>query len=736
MVINLSIPAKYRHLCLFAAITGLCASPDACAQAAENRVLSQTEPVQKLETVELTASQQDGGRRESTTATIVVSKEEITRYGDATLTTALQRVSGLAIASSVGGESEIRLLGLGNSYTQILINGEPAPQGFYVDSIAPGSIERIEIVRVPTADRRTQSIAGSVNIVLKTVVREGQRDLKASLTDERGVPSVNANVQFSDRSGILSYSFGSNFTLERRVFPGLVEVAHTNSLGDLDLKWSTAQRFSNRTQTLNVVPRLSLTLPNNDSLIWESFFNMRSTNRLTLEDATTTAGSPPNFPIDRDRLLGETLTIRNTLSWVKNLAGHGSVDLKVGVSSLRRTTSVKFDGFSVDNQFIFQRNIGSRLTENGLTISGKYTAPLTPGHALSIGWNREFIRRFESRVEADASPLGLPTNDLFEAYRARLGRTSIFAQDELAITPLISAYAGIRWEALDTASLGNMFAEVQSRSTVWSPIIQMVHKLTEAKKDQIRLGVARTFKAPSMSDLIPRRYIVNNNTATDPNSQGNPSLLPELALGFDAAFEHYSQQGDMFSMGVHARKIDRVVLQILSFSNGAWTTRPVNQGGASTRGVDLDARGRLRTFFPGAPAISYRTNLSLAWSTVNAVPGPHNRLDRQTPITANFGLDYAPERTPLTLGGHFHFQNDRVARLSQTQSARGGVKRTLDLYALWKLYPGAQLRISFADVLAQSRVSSASYFDAFGTQNQVKTTPGNMVFRVAAELKL
>ena len=58
--------------------------------------------------------------------------------------------------------------------------------------------------------------------------------------------------------------------------------------------------------------------------------------------------------------------------------------------------------------------------------------------------------------------------------------------------------------------------------------------------DEARCGATGNcvYWAPNTFDLIPRRFIANNNTATTPDFEGNPNLKPELAWGADVACEH------------------------------------------------------------------------------------------------------------------------------------------------------------------------------------------------------
>ena len=87
-------------------------------------------------------------RRYSTATKMVFGREELDRYGDSTLGEVLKRLPGITIAGAPGRGGDIRMRGLGRGYTQILINGEPAPRGFSFDSLPPEQVERIEIMHL------------------------------------------------------------------------------------------------------------------------------------------------------------------------------------------------------------------------------------------------------------------------------------------------------------------------------------------------------------------------------------------------------------------------------------------------------------------------------------------------------------------------------------------------------------------------------------------------------------
>src|SRR5690349_3225739 len=148
----------------------------------------------RLDPVQITGSRPDDvqERRNSTTAKIVIGRDEIDKFGDSTLGDVLKRLPGVTIQGRPGRGGAIRLRGLGNGYTQILLDGERVPPGFSLDSISPDQIERIEILRAPTAETGARAIAGTINIVTRGGYAKRINDVRiaAALENDRLQPSV------------------------------------------------------------------------------------------------------------------------------------------------------------------------------------------------------------------------------------------------------------------------------------------------------------------------------------------------------------------------------------------------------------------------------------------------------------------------------------------------------------------------------------------------------------------
>ena len=674
-------------------------------------------------------------RKDDTASKIVVNHEEIVKYGDTNVLDVLKRLPGVTVSGAAGRGGEIRMRGLGSGYTQILINGERAPAGFSMDSLAPDVIERIEVLRAASAEFSTQSIAGTINIVLKKAIKNAQRELKVGAAAAQGLVQPNANLQLSDRDGQLSYSLSVNVFHNKfeRASPTVEQ--GLDPAGRVDLLRNSASAENGHFDAINIGPRLNWTFGSGDTLTSQTFLNVNRFQRDAQTRIQTPIGLAPDYPNIDSALGNDNTFFRTDLNWVHKLAGGGKLDAKLGglVGSLDNT--LQRLAFSVPGMTTLDSTIASKGTDHGYSSTGKLSVPLVEGHALALGWDAGLNTRDDARVQREtvATAAGGPVNS-DEIFKARVSRVAGYLQDEWNLTPRWSVYLGTRWEGIQTRVSGNTFDTAQSRSGVWSPLLQTLWKLPDAKGDQVRFAVTRTYKAPGTQSLVPRRFTSVNNSSTEPDFQGNPNLKPELALGVDASYEHYWSEGALLSASTSMRRIDGYTRNLVSFDGARWLSQPVNDGQADTRGLELEAKFPLKAVMDDAPALDLRASISRNWSTVEAVAGPNNRLDQQTPLSATFGLDY--KIGALTTGGSFAFKNGGPVTISANQSAYVSVRRDLDVYGLWKFDQKNQLRIGVSNILAQDYISDSSYSDASGSVHRQSIFPGVVVLRATMEMKL
>lgn len=703
-----------------------------------------TEPVPELqlEKVEIRgrAPSTTELRRESTAAKTIVGREEIDRYGDSTVTDVLKRLPGVTIGGTPGRGGEIRMRGMGSGYTQILINGERVPGGLSVDTLTPAQIERIEVMRAPTAEFGAQAIAGTINIVLRDDVRRRLNTLHLTMgwADDRWQPGVNWTR--ADRIGPFSYNLSASAYRRDRVD---AVNTHTEAPGYVR---EEQRRGRGLREGVHLGGRLQWKLDEGNTLALQPFAmihserDLQSTQRQ--QAATSTAPTGYNTAITHSR--GHFALARGNAEWQLRLPDAARLELNAGVTasesvgnSQRRENLAGTDTRTVTD--------ASDAQERWRSLRGKYSRWLDTEHQLALGWEAESSRRDEIRNTTQTvltSGTITPTDD---SLQARTLRTALWAQDEWKLSPQWALHGGVRWEAISTRSDwldSGQWLRSRNRSAVWSPLFHVLWRPDEQAKDQVRLSLTRAYRAPRPAQLTAQRVLTRDtdvtglNSPNNPDRLGNPALRPELSTGIDLAYEHYLPGGGLLSASVFHRHISDYIRNVINLesSTGRYVTQPQNIGSATTSGLELEAKLRMNELAPALDwPLDLRSSVSFFRSRVRDVPGPDNRLDRQPRYTANLGADYRLQAWPLQVGSSLTLQPGNPLQVSEVQRSYEGLRRVVDAYALWTLNPHTALRLSASNLWARSTTSASSYDTSYTSRSIEDNTT---LASVRLELKL
>jgi outer membrane receptor for ferrienterochelin and colicins len=658
--------------------------------------------------VEITGGRSDSEqRRQSTAAKIIFGREEIERHGDATLGEILKRLPGVTLGGPPGRGGQIRFRGLGAGYTQILLDGDRVPPGFQIDSISPEQIERIEILRAPTAETGARAIGGTINIITRENYSRKLNEVRIGTQFENDHLGAGGSWTRHDR---LNEQWTLNFSLSGSA--GEAEEHTVTTTTDTDLATGDVTRLAEETSTRNV-RRKNLHLSTRAQYQDEQGNFGFVSPFVVLNEADATrfsrivqpvgveppaydhASSDTDYRFSLVRVLGQwrhRLADGTRLEW----RGNG------GESQIREHT-VREERDAGD---LLLATVDDRTRIRDRSLSGglKASKLLDNEHSLVGGIEGETVKRSESRTTLrDGAPL---LTEFGENLEAQSSRSAAYVQDEWTVNPNWAAHAGLRWEGIYTQGTGADGEQPTNRSSVWTPLLHAVWKPDPKGRDQIRMSLTRSYKAPTLGSLLGRpslsfRFPVPGaNTPTSPDRAGNPNLKPELATGIDIAVERYLTAGGVLSANVFYRQISDYMRSVTTLETVSWApvprwvSRPQNVGDASTQGLELEAKFRLSEVMADAPPLELRSNVSFFRSHVKSVPGPNNRLDQQPDMTFNVGADYRFRGTPLSVGGNINYTPDYDTRLSDEQAALTGSKRVFDAYALWTFKPGLALRLS------------------------------------------
>jgi outer membrane receptor for ferrienterochelin and colicins len=660
---------------------------------AEPGVSAQPSVIQRVEIVARQGSTEL--RRAASFAKQIYGREELDRYGDTNALDVMRRLPGVNVDS--GGP---RMRGLGSGYTQILINGDPAPPGFNLDQLSPSQIERIEVIKASTAEQSSQAVAGSINVILKEASRRSLSSLRLGLASGKDRPLGNVNYSISESVGPFNMSLPISLfewnreirnTVDRKMAGSDGQTAISEQLGNIN-SWGWGYNFA---------PRFNYKVSDEQTIALATFFQKGYWNNRTDYTNRAVLGNP----IFDDNAIqdGYWENRRGNLTWINRFSEDQRIEIKAGVQQSRSA----FDLRNLRAGATQLQTAGSNQ-DDAITQAGKYSQLLGSAHTLTAGWDLENRERLERRTTTNGAGIALLPSFEGQAFEAQMRRQAYYIQDEWEISPQWQLNLGLRNERISSESK-NAALPVSNVSSVLSPLAHVTYKFNPKSRDMVRASLTRSYKAAGLNALLARP-VVNSayantnqtNTYLAPDRIGNPTLSPELATGLDIAYENYLSNDGIFSVGVFHRNLTNVVRNLTELRNVPWAaaprwiTQPQNFSNAVTSGLEFELRGRASDLMPqlmgNAKGLNLRSSLSFYRSSIAALPGPNNRLDGQQPWSANLGFDQRISGLPLSVGGNLSITPGYDTRQTTEQYFKRSSTKGIDLFAMMPLSPTMSLR--------------------------------------------
>ena len=703
---------------------------------------------QRVDAIEITGKNQaTEERRNSTAAKIIISREEIEQYGDSNLGDVMRRLPGVTQGGRPGRGGPIAMRGMGGGFTQILLDGQRIPPGFSIESITPEQVERIEILRAPTAETGTRAIAGTINIILREPLRQTNNDFRPSLVLDRGLYSP-------------TFSWARNDTIgQTGTYTGNVSVARTRQLTDsystttyddaitgaqLTEQNSFGQSETDR-KSVHAGGRMQWRLGNGEQLGLQGFGVHTEYDNSSRGTLTQLFGTEPAPYATRSGTSNGTFDmLRLNVNLNKRFDEQTRYELRAGGGGYQSESHSVSSQFAANGDNTLLQTVDAKTRDRSWNTNAKVVRNWgDPAHATTAGFEMEGVNWREDAVTIMNGVQQL--EDLGTAFNVKTRRIAMYLQDEFDPAPNWSANLGLRYETIRTES-ANASDSFVNESKVLSPLGHLVWRFAAPGRDQLRLSVTQSYRPPTVGQLGTRPSlntlfpVPGSNTAITPDRAGNPDLKPETAHGIDFAFEHYFKSGGIASVNLFERRIKNLIRSVSALETVSWAavpryvSRPQNISDAVTRGVEFDAKFQLRELMDDAPAVSFRVNFSVFDSHVAEVPGPKNRIDSQPNGTANIGFDYKLSGAPITVGGNFAWVPGYETQLTADQYQKLSTKRVFDAFALWTINPTTKLRLSFSNLGPIDTVTTTSTIDA--GQRQTIVSVGKTALSTALRLEM
>ena len=695
---------------------GLCAAswlPLAQAQIQEEKA---------LEEVVVRVDRDDHAQRRDSSATrIVYGRSELEAASDSTVGDYLRKLPGVVLSGSPGRGREARMRGMKGA-TQILIDGEKAGGGkdrsVDVDQLPLDLIERIEVIRTPTADMPNEGIAGTINIVLREAPEQAQRSLRLGMGLARGETDSGRPWLISglwgDRNEQLRWLFNASYNEREEPATGSKTVREFDAAGSTTARRREENREQLLSREFNFAPRLDWR-DGADRYSFTPLLQLREGQRDLQRQLWN--GSGPDFAsypgsgsaTESEHKTMEALHLRG--QWQRRLEQGRelsfSLSTRTGVQHSRALIQ-EYDAAGVLNKTTRDE---TDAHEQSYRWQLKGQRPVGEQHLLTLGLDQEGKRRIDERQRLEnGAPVLTGAGD---KVRVSEQVWAGFVQDEVELNPRHTVVAGLRLTTIAQRSEAES-SEREARYFNWAPSLH--HRWALAPDQLLRSSLSRSVKPPRFDDLSPQVRLatgVSPGSYTNPDKAGNPELRPEQATALELGWERYlPARAGTLGANLFWRHIEDVVEKRRTLESGRYVERPYNSGTADVWGLEFDTRSRLDAL--GWPGLTLRANYTRLFSRVqDSASGTTRRLKEQPDYIANLGADW--RHAEWTLGGNYNHVPALVRdpQTGETENAQSN----LDLYVLRQLNRQLALRLNLNNVLNAEKAVRKPGYDNSGTLN-------------------
>jgi len=416
--------------------------------------------------------------------------------------------------------------------------------------------------------------------------------------------------------------------------------------------------------------------------------------------------------------------LRPRLGFSHEFEDGAKVEAKLGYNYDRRQSHAHLTAFDAGGSALLDRTVVGPSLERQLTTTGKYTLAYVADRTTAFGWSIDGTDRRDSRQQDDVTAPGIVPIDLEEKFDTRVARIAMYVQEEWSLPDQSSLYLGARSEQIRTSSTGSTVDSYANVARVLSPIAQLLWNANKSGDEQYRVSLARTYRAPLPTDLAPRRYWSISNSATEPDSIGNPRLLPEVAWAFDLSGTWTFSKMAEFSANLNYRQIKDVIVKTVWFDGTRWVASPTNFGDATSFSVGGEGTIDFGLLSPTLSGLKAKGNLNLNHSRISRLSGNYPSLPGQNPASGSFGLEgSAPHLMQASYGASFSFQSCARYARSDHLVVVSDCARGLDVFALVHLSKDSTVKLTVKNLFSRADKTETYYSDDESSRQSLTVFP-------------
>lgn len=644
------------------------------------------EDPQTLQEIKVTGKTEDiAERREATTQKVILDRKEIEKMSVMTIGEVLGKLPGVEMPAGGMGQ---RARGMSRDSVQVLVDGERSAGGGamvgVIGRLPSGDLDRVEIIRGSSAEFGGAASV-TVNLIMKKAIPKSSTEVRVGL-GKRGTESY-SQLAFTRNGGEggFAWSLPIGLVWNNSPISNSAEKQDSTSAHTLESERG-ATKFGHHT----ITPRMTWK-DGNDSL---SIAPMLFLGPKESNSETTLSGSaiPTQNGVRANTVKSLMRTTRVRVEGEKHindskLTGRASVNKTKNTADTVRTGLTNMTDHNE-----------SRDSENNFAL--RLDKPLGAEHLVAVGVEHVSLRRTQDQNY----------NGSITSSETQERQSIAWVQDDWVVQPKTTLTYGLRGEsiALNTTGVAQKRGQLMPSLAVrWEPMDKWV----------MRSSVGAGLKMPKLEEISNANAsppsILNN--PVDADKRGNPNLLPERSINFEAVLERYlDAEAGVLGANLYVRSTQDFTERRVQQEGVRWVDRPYNEGKALHWGFELD--GKVRTDSLGLKGATVKSHLTLPHANVNDERLGITRMARDTPkYVLSAGLDGSLPMLQSSYGISLQQSGRSETDIPGEQRASTKARTTLDAFWLYKLNNQFKLRLSGQNLLAADSVRDTQFTSAGST---------------------
>jgi len=632
----------------------------------------------------------------SHTVQYVVDREDIARFSEPTVGNLLRKMPAMSFSGPPGQVKDIRAFGLDKGYTEILLNGQRLPSAskdgqIQVDRIPTAMIERIEVVRAPSADMAGRGIGSTINIITREAKgTSGWLEVGTTASESHLSPQLSIGQTWANDNHQLGLMLSAITREEPKT--KYTQEKKLNKAGEIESTTLTTETEQVEVKDINFAPTWQWNISDATRLTikpqWQQSDETKTKmGRVNTQKAGTealVAGKNSYELEDKVRTLyGTDISLEHQMAsgWDWQLrASH----LTAEEEKDRTKTQYQIGSTQVDKQELEKTQIDNVIATTSLQASQSFG-----NHLLSAGVTHE-QEDFEQKVSKIVA--GNITQEPKKNNALIARETSLWLGDRWQIHPNHAVTLGLRQEWHEQIlEQENQKNNHQYQLTKPSLFYQwQAHPNVE-----VNMGVSRAVKMPKLEDLLS--YVESKKgTLLDPDRAGNPELTPEFSINTDAGITYKPTDATELGLSYAHRDIKDVVeKQIRQQADGRYVQRPYNAGNATVDAWTALLKHRL--VLSAEQNVQLYGSYSHLDSNVTLDDGSERRLNKQPEYIWQVGFDH---HLPKGVSwGTFYSYLPVLKSVDDSGIELESAQKLLDVYVSKQISPNWSVKLTGSNLM-------------------------------------